>query len=306
MLRIVFMGTAGFAVPSLDILLENGYDIPLVVTAPDKPRGRGREMLPTKVKKRALDASLPLAQPAILRDAAFAGEIRRVAPDLAVVVAFRILPREVFAIPRLGTFNLHASLLPRYRGAAPINRAIMNGETETGVTTFFLDDQVDTGKMLLQARTPILPDDDAGALHDRLAAIGAEMVLHTVRLIEQGKAHPRDQDASLASPAPKIFKDDCRILWDRPAADIRNQIRGLAPIPAAFTLHAGKVIKVFRATVIDGTAGAGIVEAGKDFLRVGTGSGILDLEELQQEGKRRMGVEEFLRGYRIATGEKLS
>jgi methionyl-tRNA formyltransferase len=306
MLRIVFMGTAGFAVPSLDILHENGYDIPIVVTAPDRPRGRGQEMLPTAVKERALALSLPVTQPASLRDPQFADEIRRVAPDLAVVVAFRILPRDVFSIPRLGTFNLHASLLPKFRGAAPINRAIMAGETETGVTTFFLDDQVDTGGVLLQARTPILPDDDAGTLHDRLAAIGAEMVLHTVRLIGMGKAVPRSQDSSLASPAPKIFKDDCRIVWDRPSAVVRNQIRGLAPAPAAFTTHNGKVIKIFRAKRTEGNREPGSVEAGKDFLHVGTESGCLALEELQQEGKRRMTVEEFLRGYKIATGEKFS
>ena len=306
MLRIVFMGTAGFAVPSLDILRENGYDVPGVVTAPDRPRGRGQEMQPTAVKERALKLSLPVTQPASLRDPSFADEIRRAAPDLAVVVAFRILPREVFSIPRLGTFNLHASLLPKYRGAAPINRAIMGGETETGVTTFFLDDQVDTGRMLMQARTPILHDDDAGTLHDRLAAIGAEIVLHTVRLIEMGKALPRPQDSSLASPAPKIFKDDCRIAWDRPSVVVRNQIRGLSPVPAAFTTHNGKVIKIYRAQRVDGKREPGSVEAGKDYLHVGTTSGCLALEELQQEGKRRMTVEEFLRGYRIVTGEQFS
>ena len=306
MLRIVFMGTAGFAVPSLDILRENGYDIPLVVTGPDRPRGRGQEMLPTAVKKRALALSLSVTQPASPRDASFADEIRRVAPDLAVVVAFRILPREVFTVPRLGTINLHASLLPKYRGAAPINRAIMGGETETGVTTFFLDDQVDTGQMLLQARTPILPEDDAGALHDRLAAIGAEIVLHTLRLIEMGKAVPRPQDSSLASPAPKIFKEDCRIVWDRPSAMVRNQIRGLAPSPGAFTTHNGKVIKIFRAKRVDGKSAPGSVEAGKEYLHVGTASDRIALEELQQEGKRRMTVEEFLRGYNIVTGETFS
>jgi methionyl-tRNA formyltransferase len=304
-LRIVFMGTAAFAVPSLNILLANAYDVAAVVSAPDKPRGRGQETLPAPVAMRARTEALPLLQPETLNDAAFADAVRVLAPDVIAVVAFRILPREVFTIPRRGSFNLHASLLPRYRGAAPINRAIMNGETETGVTTFFLEDKVDTGNVILQARTPILPEDDAGSVHDRLADIGAEIVLHTVRLIELGKAQPRPQDPSLATPAPKIFKEDCRIAWDRPAVVVRNQIRGLSPHPAAFTSHEGKVLKVYKSTVTPGHAAPGMIEAGKDFIRVGTVDGLLSLDELQVEGKRRMGVEEFLRGYRIATGDRL-
>ena len=304
--RIVFMGTAEFAVPSLDALLAAGYHIPVVVTAPDKPQGRGLAMRPSQVKRRALSAGLPVLQPPLLKDPSFADAIRALDPDLIIVVAFRILPPSIFTVPRRGSINLHASLLPRYRGAAPINRAIMMGETETGVTTFLLDEKIDTGGILLQERTPIFPDDDAGSLHDRLEHIGAEVVLRTVRLIEQGKAVPRTQDSSVASPAPKIFHEDCRILWEKPANVIRNQIRGLSPAPGAFFHHADRTIKAFRANVVDGRALPGHVNAGKDFLHVGTGEGLLSLEELQMEGRKRMPVAEFLRGYPVQNGQVLS
>jgi methionyl-tRNA formyltransferase len=300
------MGTAEFAVPSLDALLAAGYHIPVVVTAPDKPQGRGLAMRPSQVKRRALSAGLPVLQPPLLKDPSFADAIRALDPDLIIVVAFRILPPSIFTVPRRGSINLHASLLPRYRGAAPINRAIMMGETETGVTTFLLDEKIDTGGILLQERTPIFPDDDAGSLHDRLEHIGAEVVLRTVRLIEQGKAVPRTQDSSVASPAPKIFHEDCRILWERPANVIRNQIRGLSPAPGAFFHHADRTIKAFRANVVDGRALPGHVNAGKDFLHVGTGEGLLSLEELQMEGRKRMPVAEFLRGYPVQNGQVLS
>ena len=304
--RLVFMGTAEFAVPSLDALLAAGYHIPVVVTAPAKPQGRGLAMRPSQVKRRALSAGLPVLQPPLLKDPSFADAIRALDPDLIIVVAFRILPPSIFTVPRRGSINLHASLLPRYRGAAPINRAIMMGETETGVTTFLLDEKIDTGGILLQERTPIFPDDDAGSLHDRLEHIGAEVVLRTVRLIEQGKAVPRTQDSSVASPAPKIFHEDCRILWERPANVIRNQIRGLSPAPGAFFHHADRTIKAFRANVVDGRALPGHVNAGKDFLHVGTGEGLLSLEELQMEGRKRMPVAEFLRGYPVQNGQVLS
>ncbi len=302
--RIVFMGTAPFAVPSLEKLAENGYPISAVVTGPDRPRGRGRQMSPTPVKAIAAARDIPVMQPESLRDQAFAGAVRSLEPDLVVIVAFRILPPEVFRIPRLGSINLHASLLPRYRGAAPINRAIMNGDVETGVTTFFLEESVDTGNILLQARTPILPDDDAGSLHDRLADVGAEIVLHTVRLIELGKAVPRPQDPSLASPAPKIFKEDCRVDWHAPAERVRNHIRGLSPSPAAFTTHGGKVLKLYRARIAPGSLPPGTVDVRKDALLVGTADDPLALEDLQQEGKKRMTVGEFLRGYRIFPGDR--
>ena len=303
-LHIMFMGTASFAVPSLVRLAENGYTISAVVTGPDMPRGRGRRMSPTPVKEMADRRGLPVMQPESLKDQAFAGAVRSLAPDLIVVVAFRILPPEVFRTPRLGSINLHASLLPRYRGAAPINRAIMNGEVETGVTTFFLEESVDTGSVLLQARTPILPGDDAGTLHDRLADVGAEIVLHTVRLIEQGKAVPRAQDPALASPAPKIFKEDCRVNWQATAEQVRNHIRGLSPSPGAFTTHGGKVLRLFRARVATGSLAPGTAAVVKDSLLVGTADAPVEIEELQQEGKNRMAAGEFLRGYRIAPGDR--
>jgi len=300
------MGTPDFAVPSLEILLKNNYPIPAVVTAPDKPRGRGLEVSPTPVKRVALHHGLTVLQPVSLKDPAFVQQIAALHPDLIVVVAFRILPREVFTLPRLGSINLHASLLPKYRGAAPINWAIINGESETGVTTIFLKEQVDTGNMLLQARTPILPEDDAGTLHERLAAIGAEVLLHTVRLIEQGKAVPREQDESLASSAPKILKEHCRIAWNSPAVSIHNRVRGLSPHPTAFTMHNGKVLKLFRTKVLEERSDQepGTVHVTGKQLLVCTADRMIAIEDLQLEGRKRMGVEEFLRGYRIASGEK--
>ena len=300
------MGTPDFAVPSLRILVENNYPIKAVVTAPDKPRGRGQQLSPTPIKELSTLHSLPVFQPVDLNDPGFVENLASCKADIFVVVAFRILPKEVFSLSRLGTFNLHASLLPRYRGAAPINRAIMGGETETGVTTFFLQEKVDTGNILLQARLPIAPEDDAGALHDKLADIGAEIVLHTVRLIEQGKAVPRKQDDALASPAPKIFRNDCVIAWNRPAAVIHNQIRGLSPYPAAFTTHQGKVIKIFRSEVRHepSLSGPGSVDSSPHHLFVAAADTMLEIRELQQEGKRRMTAEEFLRGYVIARGDR--
>lgn len=298
------MGTPGFAVPSLDILIRNGYSVSAVVTAPDKPRGRGQHLLPTPIKELALKNNLPILQPESLKDPAFIQSVKDLAPDLIVVVAFRILPREVFLVPRLGSFNLHASLLPKYRGAAPINWAIINGEQETGVTSFFLQEKVDTGNLILQARTLIKPGDDAGTLHDRLAEIGAEIVLHTVRLIEQGKAIPKPQDDTLASPAPKLFKADCKINWNQPALVIQNRIRGLSPYPAAFTTHDDKVIKIHRTRISQNQSShkPGTVLSEGPRLSVATQDSMLEILELQQEGRKRMTVEEFLRGYKCETG----
>lgn len=297
------MGTPDFAVPSLRILIDNGYPIPAVVTAPDKPRGRGQELSPTPIKQLGIQHNISVLQPESLKDPVFARHIRNLSPDLIVVVAFRILPRDIYTIPRLGSFNLHASLLPKYRGAAPINRAIINGEKETGVTTFFLQEKVDTGNVLLQARIPITDDDDAGAIHDRLAEVGAEIVLHTVRLIDQGKANPQPQDESLSSPAPKILKEDCRIRWDQPAVSVHNLIRGLSPYPAAFTTHNGKVLKVYKSKVTEERSARlpGSLVVTSTSLSVATVDTLLQLVELQQEGRKRMGVEEFLRGYKIAS-----
>lgn len=306
MLRLVFMGTPDFAVPSLEALVSAGYPIAAVVTGADKPRGRGQRLSPTPVKEVALRHSLPLLQPASMNDPVFAESLRACAPDLAIVVAFRILPRAVFSIPPKGTFNLHASLLPRYRGAAPINWAIMNGDAETGVTTFFLEDAVDTGNLLQQVRVPIGPEDDAGTVHDRLAFAGAQLVLDTVRAIESGSIIPQPQDNRHASPAPKIFREQCRINWTTSAVAIHNFVRGLSPHPAAWSVHEGKLLKIYKTRILppDPALLPGSISVNPQTLAVACTDGLLEILELQQEGHRKMGVEEFLRGYRMATGEQ--
>jgi methionyl-tRNA formyltransferase len=301
-MRIVFMGTPEFAIPSLKILLENKYDIVSVVTTPDKPSGRGQRLSTSPVKDFAVRRSLPLVQPEKLRDPGFVESLKQCSPDLFVVVAFRILPPEVFSIPVQGAFNLHASLLPKYRGAAPINWAIINGEKETGVTTFFLKESVDTGNIILQARVPITPDDTAGKIHDMLAEVGAEIVLHTVKLIETGKAVPKAQENSLATPAPKIFKDDCRIDWKKPAHQVHNFIRGLSPRPGAFTMMNDAQFKLYRSAYLpdvqNAVPGKIIIHEGK--MIVAAGEGAIEILELQQEGKKILSAEEFLRGYRFS------
>jgi methionyl-tRNA formyltransferase len=307
-MNIVFMGTPDFAVPSLEILLKNNYHIAAVVTAPDKPRGRGQQVSFTPVKEFALKNSLSLLQPESLNSADFISSLAPFSPDLFVVVAFRILPPQVFSIPTKGAFNLHASLLPKYRGAAPINWAIINGEKESGVTTFFLREKVDTGNIILQARVAIPESMAAGELHDTLSDVGAEIVLQTVRLIELGKTQPRQQDDSLSSPAPKIFKDDCRIDWNTPAAAVHNFIRGLSPHPAAWTTHDGTMLKIYRSEKSEfriQNPEAGRINISEGKLYVATGSDSISVLEIQQEGKKRMSAEEFLRGYKIKDSEVL-
>ncbi len=310
-MRIVFMGTPEFAIPSLRVLLEHGYTVASVVTAPDKPQGRGQKIASSPVKEFALQRDLPILQPQSLRAPEFKTAVANLQPDLIVVVAFRILPPEIFRIPRLGSFNLHASLLPKYRGAAPINWAIIRGEEETGVTTFLLQEKVDTGSILLQARVRIGPDETAGELHDRLADLGAQIVLQTVRSIELGSTHPQYQDESLASQAPKIFREDCPINWRKSAAEIHNFIRGLSPSPCAWTKHRGKLLRVYRtARVPESDAGSSvrhgtIVEVTAEQAIVATKSGLIALTEVQQEGRKRMGIAEFLRGYQLKVGDRL-
>lgn len=312
-MRIIFMGTPEFAVPSLKTLQDHRYEIAAVVTAPDKPRGRGQQVSFTPIKDLAIQQGLPLFQPESLRDPMFVREVGNLQPDVIVVVAFRILPKEVFTIPRMGAFNLHASLLPKYRGAAPINWAIIRGETETGVTSFLLEEKVDTGSVLLQARVRIGPDETAGELHDKLAEVGAEIVLQTVRLMELGKAQPRRQDHALASPAPKIMKEQCKIEWKSSAQQVHNFVRGLSPAPCAWTKHRETQLKIYRTSLISSIpAPSGIREAGdvvhaggEDFI-VQTGDGVVKLLELQQEGKKRLPVGEFLRGYAARSGDKLA
>lgn len=306
-MRIIFMGTPEFAVPSLNILLNEKYGIAAVVTSADKPSGRGRQISLSPIKSYALQHGLDVLQPDSLKDRAFIDSCTVLRPDIIVVVAFRILPREVYTIARQGAFNLHASLLPRYRGAAPINWAIIRGERQTGVTTFFLQDKVDTGNVILQARVPIGEETTAGELHDTLADVGAELVLHTVRMIETGKVSPTPQDSTLASDAPKIFKDNCRINWNMRADDVHNFIRGLSPRPCAFTIHNGIMLKIYRSRIVsrESSEPPGKVLSARDRLIIASTGGSVELLELQQEGRKRLQAAEFLMGYPISSAEML-
>lgn len=303
-LRIVFMGTPDFAVASLQRLLGGGCTVVAVVTAPDRPSGRGLQLTPSAVKKAALAANLPVLQPEKLRDPAFLDELASYKADLQVVVAFRMLPEVVWAMPTIGTFNLHGSLLPQYRGAAPINWAIINGETETGVTTFFIEKEIDTGQMIFQDREPIYPDDTAGTVHDRLMERGADLVLKTVRAIEAGE-YPRTPQpmSGELKPAPKLSRETTEINWNHPAITVRNFVRGLSPYPAAWTTVNGKFFKVYNVSIANESPFAAEVgEAytdNKTIILIRAADGWLSLDSLQAEGKRRMTAEEFLRGNRL-------
>ncbi|MDX1418936.1 MAG: methionyl-tRNA formyltransferase [Rubricoccaceae bacterium] len=308
-MRLVFMGTPDFAVPSLRALLDAGYRPVAVVTVPDRPVGRGQHVRASAVKRVAEAAEVPVLQPESLKDEAFQAALAALDPDVIVVVAFRILPPEVYGLAKRGAFNLHASLLPAFRGAAPINRALMAGVSETGVTTFFLQPKVDTGEMILQRRVPVGPDETAGELHDRLAAVGAEAVVETVRRIERGEAVATPQDDALASPAPKLFKEDMAVDWAQPARRVHDHVRALSPYPAAWTtLPDGRQLKLLRTAVVEdegqhGTPGE-VTEAGERIV-VACGEGAVEVLELQRQGKRRMDARDFLNGYPVAAGAKL-
>jgi methionyl-tRNA formyltransferase len=316
-MRIVFMGTPDFAVPSLERLVEAGYRPVAVVTGPDRPRGRGQQVTPTPVKRAARRLGIDrVLQPESVRDPELARAVREIEPDVIVVVAFRILPPEVFNAARLGAFNLHGSLLPEYRGAAPINHAVMQGETITGVTTFFLREAVDTGNVILQKSMPIGPDETAGEVHDRMMRIGAEAVLETVRLIERGAADARPQNDEAATPASKIHRRDGRIDWDRPARTVHNQIRGLSPFPGAWTHHGETMLKIYRTRVaaekdaaegIDAvrTAEPGEIVQADERLVVAAREGAVEILELQQRGRRRLPAGHFLNGYTLRPGDRL-
>ena len=292
------MGTPGFAVPSLNILVKNNYDICGVVTVPDKKKGRGLNLSNSDIKKFSMKHSLNILQPDNLRDPEFIKTLTDLKPDLILVVAFKILPEEVFTIPKYGSVNLHASLLPKFRGAAPINHALINGETESGVTTFFLKKKVDTGNIILQKKINIDKDDDAGTLHDKLSELGAESVLETVRLIEAGNVIPQIQNDSDASPAPKIFKENCIIDWNQNACKIHDFIRGLSPYPAAFTFLNNRSVKIFRSALTGNskkeTPGSIVVEDKK--LLVSCLDNMIEILELQTEGKKRIPASEFING----------
>ena len=317
-LKIIFFGTPDFAVESLSRLVEGGYNIAAVVTMPDKPAGRGRQLQQSDVKRYAVEHGLPVLQPVSLKDEAFIEQLRSYGAQLFIVIAFRMLPEAVWQMPPLGTFNLHASLLPRYRGAAPINWAVINGDTETGVTTFFLKHEIDTGDVIQQRSCPIARHDNVEDVHDRLMAMGADMVLETVDAIIAGTVKPIPQDQLLtagqqATPAPKIFKDTCRIDWSRPAEALYNHIRGLSPYPAAWTTLTDRqgnevtTLKIF-ATSEPQPMGAGeqpapgTIQADRKRLRVACADGWLEVLSLQQSGKKRMDTDAFLRGFTLTDG----
>lgn len=305
-LKIVFFGTPEFAVASLSRLVDNGYNVAAVVTMPDKEAGRGRKIMQSDVKKFAVEKGIPVLQPEKLKSEEFIAELRRINADLFIVIAFRMLPEVVWEMPPLGTFNLHGSLLPKYRGAAPINRAIMNGETETGVTTFFLKHEIDTGDMIGSRKTTISEKDNAGTVHDRLMYIGADMVIETVDSIIDGTLTTTPQPEGEFTPAPKIFREDCRIDWTMSAQKIHDQIRGLSPYPAAFSTlleESGRKtdIKIFESEVATDSMTYG-GEPGSIYMNnrrlfVATGLETLEILSLQPSGKKRMETSSFLLGY---------
>ncbi len=313
-MNIIFMGTPHFAVASLDILLKNNYNVIAVVTNPDKPSGRGQKLAVSPLKQFAIDNNIPILQPEKLNDEGFIATVKELNPDLQIVVAFKKLPKVLWQLPALGTFNLHASLLPDYRGAAPMNWAIINGETETGLTTFFLNDNIDEGKILLSKEILIDTDWSLGELHDEMMVKGAELVLKTVKAIENQKITPIDQLAlisndSVIKKAPKIFKEHCRINWDHKSKDIVNLIRGLSPIPTAFTellslkddsnIYYLKVFKAMSEVSFHSFSTGKILTDNKTFLKISTTDGFVHLIDIQLAGKKRMNIYDFLRGFNI-------
>ncbi len=304
------MGTPEFAVASLQLLVENNYEIAAVVTAADKPAGRGQKLQESAVKKYAQSQGIPILQPEKLKAPEFVEALKNINADLFIVVAFRMLPEVIWTMPPLGTFNLHGSLLPQYRGAAPINWAVINGEKETGVTTFFLQQQIDTGNIIDQAKLKIEKTDNAGKVHDDLMEIGSKLVLKTVKAIEQKNIQLISQEEVLKREglteadikhAPKIFKADCKIDWTKPAEEIQNLIRGLSPYPTAYTDLKGLTLKIFASDILESNAKLthhSIDTDGKTYFRIAANDAWLDLKEVQLEGKKKMMIDDFLRGWR--------
>jgi methionyl-tRNA formyltransferase len=304
-IRIVFMGTPEFAVPSLEILVENKFNVVAVVTAPDKPQGRGQKLTASPIKECALKYSIPVLQPTNLKAPEFLEELKSYQANLQIVVAFRMLPEIVWAMPSLGTFNLHGSLLPQYRGAAPINWAIMNGEKETGVTTFFLKQEIDTGSLIFQEKEPIHQDDNVGTVYNRLMNKGAQLVLKTVQAIEIGEYPSEPQPTNIEiKHAPKIFKETCQVNWNQTSKQIRDFVRGLSPYPAAWSIINGKIFKIFRVerSLFDPNSALepdSVVTDNKTYLYIKTLDGFISIEEFQPEGKKRMTIQEFFRGNKL-------
>jgi methionyl-tRNA formyltransferase len=310
--RIVFMGTPDFAVASLDALVQAGFTVVGVVTAPDKPAGRGMKMSSSAVKQYAVEKGLPVLQPEKLKDPQFLEQLRGLQADLQVVVAFRMLPEIVWNMPPMGTVNLHGSLLPQYRGAAPIHWAVINGEKQTGVTTFQLKHEIDTGNILLQKSFPIGDDETTGEVHDRMKMIGAGLLVETVKGLAEGTLKNREQSSlinqtSALKHAPKLYTETSQVNWNQPVQTIHNLIRGLSPFPGALTTLDGKIMKIYRSRIefrqhnhIPGN----VFSDGKTYLKFAGSDGYIHILDLQLEGKKRMLVEDFLRGYRISNKEQ--
>ena len=310
-LRIVFMGTPEFAVGILDTILQNNYEVVGVITAADKPAGRGQKIKYSAVKEYALAHNLHLLQPTNLKDEGFLAELQALNANLQIVVAFRMLPKVVWEMPTLGTFNLHASLLPNYRGAAPINWAIINGETKTGVTTFFIDDKIDTGAMILNAETAIGTNESAGELHDRLMQLGSETVTQTLALLENGKVTTTIQeDNAEIKTAYKLNKENCKIDWHQPASEIHNLIRGLSPYPAAWCFISDKGeewnVKIYQSNIVieAHTLAVGQLVCTKKELKIAVRDGFIQIESLQFPGKKKMNTAEFLNGIQFTADAK--
>jgi methionyl-tRNA formyltransferase len=300
-MRIVFMGTPAFAVPSLEILIENGYDVVGVITSTDKMGGRGNKtLLESDVKKYAQSKGLKILQPKNLKSPAFVEELRELKADLQIVVAFRMLPEIVWNMPPIGTFNLHGSLLPKYRGAAPINWAVINGDAETGVTTFFLKHEIDTGNLLFQSKLPIGENETVGEVHDKMMELGSNLVLKTVKAIENKDYEAQVQDESLVSHAPKVFHKTCQVNFNQPTLQVHNFIRGLSPYPTAWTMLGDKKLKLFRTLkeIESHEHEVGSFHSdNKTFVKIATTDGYIQLLELQLQGRKRMKVKDFLNGY---------
>ncbi|MEI6595850.1 MAG: methionyl-tRNA formyltransferase [Bacteroidota bacterium] len=302
-MKIVFLGTPDFAVASLKAIIDHGFDVVAVVTAPDKPAGRGMHLQISAVKKFALEKNIPVLQPIKLKDEAFIEALKNYHADLQVVIAFRMLPEVIWNMPKLGTVNLHASLLPDYRGAAPINWAVINGETETGVSTFFLKHDIDTGDIILSKKVAITDEMNAGELHDILMNTGADVIVETLIAIENNsfKSTPQKKDSNKI--APKIFTEHCKINWNNEGENIRNLIRGMSPYPGAFTELEGKILKIFDCDFKEDNEiknQPGVFETdGKTFLKFACNNGWINLKNVQLSGKKRMNIDELLRGYRI-------
>jgi methionyl-tRNA formyltransferase len=301
------MGNPDFAVLSLNELMSSKHEVVAVVTSPDKPRGRGKLVLPTAVAQRASDYALPVIQPALLKNESFVSQLRELKADLFVVVAFRLLPSTVLEIPKIGSMNLHPSLLPKYRGAAPLQWALMNGDVKTGITTFFISPTMDTGDILMTRPMIIFPEDDSGSLSRRASQLGAHLLVWTIDNLVHGTATPEPQDESSVSHAPKIVSEDCKIDWTKPAVSVRNQVCALSPTPGAYTFLANRRLKIFKCALSLAEKGnpGEVVSLDKSSFTVRCGSGSTVIQELQPEGKRRMKGGEFLAGARLKAGDYL-